>query len=101
MENANPAFTQNNSENLPTSENMQDVIPSDQPAQDCWKISCQTFCFACESKNAIDELMNKCECGEEQYVAQSFHFVAQSEHFIFCPLCKSNMVRLPCCDKFQ
>ena len=81
--------------------------------QDWWKISCQTYCYICKTENVIDESTNKyecAECGEEQYVAQpcfadpsakELFSVSVSEHFVSCPLCKSSMVRLPCCDKFQ
>ena len=88
-------------------------VKNDPTYQDCWKISCQTYCYRCKTENAIDESTSKyecAECGEEQYVAQpccadpsakELFSVSVSELFVSCPICKSSMVRLPCCDKFQ
>ena len=88
-------------------------VKNDQTNQDCWKISCQTYCCICKTENTIDKCTNKYECeegGEEQFVVQpccadssakELFSVSVSEHFDSCATCKSSMVLLPCCDKFQ
>ena len=117
---ADNLMSQGDSDNSSNKDKTQQEISSvsiaennDQTNQDWWKISCQTYCYICKTENAIDESTNKyecAECGEEQYIAQpccadpcakELFSVSVSENFVSCPICKSSMVRRPCCDKFQ
>ena len=70
-------------------------------------------CFTCNSDLLVEDSADRItctECGEGQYVAcpccvdpssnQRFT-VKLLERYVQCALCRSTMIRLPCCNLFQ
>ena len=84
----------------------------DQNSQDWWQI-CQYTCLSCKAENIIEQSTFKAcckECDEEQYVVQPCcsekcsverFAVRYRDNYVDCALCKSEMMRMPCCEKFQ
>ena len=78
-----------------------------------WQMSCQIQCFTCIADLLVEESTDRItctECGEGQYVARPCCVEPSSnqrfaykllERYVECPVCKSNVVRLPCCNPFQ
>ena len=76
-------------------------------------MSCQVQCFTCKADSLVEESTERIactECGKGQYVARPCCVEPSSnqrftvkllERYMECAVCKSNMVRLACCNLFQ
>ena len=82
-------------------------------SQDWWQATCQITCISCIIQVLIAEISAEttCDkCSEEQYVVrpcgdkqdsnQRFS-VKMNERYTECCVCKSDMMRLSCCNLFQ
>ena len=85
---------------------------TDEGAQNWWHVSCQLSCYNCKADIMVADSAKQvtCVCGEDQYVARPCCVDADSTHrfavklrelYTDCCICKSEMVRLPCCQNFQ
>ena len=78
-----------------------------------WEMSNQISCISCKTVNNVNENNSSfscVECGEEQIVADTCcdepssnkrFAVRVNELETECPTCKSEMIKLPCCDQFR
>ena len=78
-----------------------------------WEMSNQISCISCKTVNNANENNSSfscAECGEEQIVADTCcdepssnkrFAVRINELETECPTCKSEMIKLPCCDQFR
>ena len=69
-------------------------------------------CLSCKAENMVEQLAVKAcckECDEEQHVVQPCcsencsverYAVRYRDNYVDCALCKSEMMRIPCCEKF-
>ena len=82
-------------------------------SQDWWRATCQIACIWCNAQVLTEETSTETtcdECGEEKYVVspccdkqdsnQRFS-VKMNERYTECCVCKSDMMRLSCCNLFQ
>ena len=82
-------------------------------SQDWWRATCQIACISYNAEVLTEETSAETtcdECGEEQHVVrpccdkqesnQRFSF-KMNERYTECCVCKSDMIRLSCCNLFQ
>ena len=81
-------------------------------SRDWWRATCQIACISCNAQVLTEETSaetTRGDCGEEQYVVrpccdkldsnQRFS-VKMNERHTECCVCKSDMMRLSCCNLF-
>ena len=88
-------------------------IQSPTLSQDWWQASCQIGCISCKVQVLTEEtsIETTCyECSQEQYVVRTgshkqdsdqCSFVEMNKRYTECCVCKSDIMRIPCCNLFQ